>query len=259
MISNNCLLFIITIHTFNDTHGTFNPTTHLYVVPVSGWYFMSGSINQTNNTALAIGYQQNGSTTYTLSLPSTSDRSNLSTLINAKAGDTLGLSYTSGGTPSLGTGNTNTWLAISLLQGPSNIAVLDSINARYYASSTSLSGSFATIVWTTKDYDSMNAMSGGTYTIPVSGKYFIKAVLGVSATYALNNRNDIQILKSGSIVSLNQHYIAGVISADTLEISDEINCLPGDTIQIQALSQGTGPAIVSSNTRNYFIIFRTGN
>lgn len=152
----------------------------------------------------------------------------------------------------------NAQLSIDLLQSPQQIAASESINARYYASATSISGSLATIVWSTKDYDSHNSMSSGVYTCPAPGKYRVVAQLTLSATFVLNNVNTIQIQKNGAAVSDATEYVAAAVTNYIIDIDDVISCNAGDQIRVQLSSGGTTPAIVSSNTKNFITINREG-
>lgn len=131
---------------------------------------------------------------------------------------------------------------------------LAAINARYFSSTTTITSSLATITYATKDYDSNNAYSAGTFTIPVAGKYQVNANIALAATYAAGNAAIIAILKNGSIVSQYQRNASVTEGSVPLMISDIINCAASDTITIQASSVGTSPSVVSSNSRNYFSI-----
>jgi hypothetical protein len=133
------------------------------------------------------------------------------------------------------------------------------VNARYYASSTSISGSLATISWTTKDYDSHGGMSSGVYTVPISGKYQINSAILISGTFALNSTLIMEIQKNSSVVSRFTEYSGGIETDMKGMISDQLNCVAGDLLRIQISTSGSGPAIVSSNFDNYISLFRTGN
>jgi hypothetical protein len=154
---------------------------------------------------------------------------------------------------------TSMTLNIERLSGPSVAAATDSVNARYFASATAISGSLATIVWTTKDFDTHNAMASGLYTVPVSGKYHVSAALALAGTFILNNTTVIEIQKNSVAVSNLTRYIAAAITNDGIDIEDTISCVAGDVIRIQVSNAGTTPTIVSSNTRNFISLFRVGN
>ncbi len=128
-------------------------------------------------------------------------------------------------------------------------------NARYHASSTSLSGSLATIVWTTSDWDSNSAMSSGVYTCPAIGKYQVNAGLALSGTFALNNATSMELQVNSTAVSTRTRYAAAAITNEEIDIADIVNCAATtDTIRIQVSSAATGPGIVSSNVKNWISI-----
>lgn len=139
------------------------------------------------------------------------------------------------------------------LSGTTAPAVV-AINMRYFASATSLSGSLATINYTTKDYDSANAYSGGTFTVPTggAGKYQVNAALLVSGTIALNNTLIMEIQKNGTVVSRTTEFLPGTITDGKVLINDIISVADADTLRIQVSCSATSPAIVSSNFDNYF-------
>jgi DNA-binding beta-propeller fold protein YncE len=131
---------------------------------------------------------------------------------------------------------------------------IDSIKARYYASSTAVTGALATISWTTKDYDTRDGMSSGTYTVPETGWYDIHCRITISGTFALNSNVDLQIQRNGTVVSEDLEDAGGAVTNLSATVSDTLLLKKGDTIRAQVSSSATGPAIVSSNTRNYFTI-----
>ena len=151
------------------------------------------------------------------------------------------------------------FLEIFRLSGPSAIAATESVNARYYASATSISGSLATVVWTTKDYDTHSGMSSGVYTCPISGKFAVSMAIANSGTFALNNLLTIEIQKNSTVVSREKVYAGGVVTQINGALTDIINCVAGDTLRIQISNSGTTPAIVSSNFENFITINRVGN
>lgn len=137
-------------------------------------------------------------------------------------------------------------------------AALSSINARYFSSTTTISGSLATIVYATQDYDSNTAYSSGTYTVPRAGKYQINAALLITGTIALNNNIIMEIQKNGTVVSRETVYFPATLTDGIAMISDLINCALNDTIRIQVSTSVTAPSIVSSNFDNYLSLFWTG-
>ncbi len=136
---------------------------------------------------------------------------------------------------------------------------VNAVNARAFASATSISGSLATIVWTTEDFDSNNALTSGVFTCPIPGKYQVNAALALSGTFALNNQTIIEIQKNSTAQSNVTEYSAAAVTNEHIAVSDVVSCVTGDTIRIQASSGATGPGIVSSNTKNYLSIVRVGD
>lgn len=253
-----------------DTHAAVTTgVTWMFTAPVSGFYKYSASFAVSGS---AITYQRffirvskagnvfaehpcGGAPSTSSSVGGTASGN-----VSLTAGQTLtfdGLQQ-SGGTRTLTTGSLSS-VSIERISGPATIAASESVNARYFASATSISGSLATISWTTKDYDSHNGMSSGTYSVPISGKYQINSAVALSGTFALNNLSVIEIQKNGSVVSRAKVYAPSAVTQILLQIHDEIGCVAGDTIRIQVSSAGTGPAVVSSNFENYISLARVGN
>ncbi len=256
-----------------DTSASYSTSTGLYTVPVSGFYKVYGVVeitasytaaqhtdvkiykNGTGGTGVSIGsFNSVGSATaFSASIP-------YNGLVDCVAGDTIAPYATSTGSSLSYSATTSaSTLFIERLSGPAVASPAESVNARYYASATSVSGSLATVVWTTKDFDSHNGMASGIYTVPVSGKYHISAALALSGTFALNNQSNMVIQKNSVTVSELLDYAAGAETADHVLLSDTISCNAGDTLKVQVSSGATGPGIVSSNTKNYISIFRAGN
>lgn len=139
------------------------------------------------------------------------------------------------------------------------VAAVQSINARAHNSATSISGTLATIVWTTEDYDTNSALASGVFTCPSSGKYQVDAALVVSGTFILNNTSIMQLQVNGVAVADTTHYIAAALTNESIQLSTAIQLSASDTVRIQYSTQGTAPAIVSSDTKNYFSISKIGN
>ncbi len=252
-----------------DTHGAYNTTTGVYTVQVPGWYYINAGadcvvasgtqsatidVTDTSNNLLTRLSGLNGQTTFTLLMGSRT--------ILLKAGDQFKIRVTiTGTTPSVYGDTTSnlTTLDVTRVSGPAQVAASESVNARYYASATSISGSLATVSWTTKDYDSHGAMSAGTYTVPVAGKYQVNSYIANSGTFILNTTLIMEIQKNGTVVSRAKYYAGGAVTQLEGGISDAISCLAGDTLRIQISNSGTSPVIVSSNSENWISITRVGN
>lgn len=246
-----------------DTHNAFSGST--YTVPVSGYYdikmYLAGGSNaySAGNT-FYVGFQKNGGSTVIVGSKkidaalTSSQFASGSLVYYFTAGDTIVFR----GFSSVSTNAADFNGSISRVSGPAAIAASETVAARYFATATSISGSLATVVWTTKDFDTHGGMSSGVYTCPVAGKYQVNSALALAGTFALNNQSNFVIQKNGSTVSELLDYAGGAETADHVILSDIINCLAGDTLKVQVSSGATGPSIVSSNTKNYISICRLG-
>lgn len=231
-----------------------------FTAPITGIYDVGLTINTAAATATDWWLYKNGAKYQYIILTSASGTTNSFTGVSCNSGDTLDIR----GDSSINlNGSTSTpWLTsvtIARKSGPAVITATESVNARYFSSSSSISGSLATVTYATKDFDSHNAYSGGTYTIPVSGKYEVNAAILITGTVALNNNLIVEVQKNGTVVSRFTEFFAATLTDGKASFSDLVNCLAGDTIRIQVSSSVTGPSIVSSNFDNYFSIFRQGN
>jgi hypothetical protein len=255
-----------------DTHGAFS-TANTYTVPVTGFYdvfanleYSNGS-NSSGNTMYALIYH-NGSA-YRRGVPArvaatgtTLYSVSVSAEMYCVAGDTIQIgSYNAASTPTFTNTTTGSYLNISRRSGPAVVAATESVNARYYSSTTSINGTPAAVTYATKDFDSHNAYSGGTYTVPVSGKYQVNAgvVTAFTSTTTNSGAQGIYIYKNGS--SKTESFTNNTTSQTNLGsvVSDVIACNAGDTIQIYVYSNATSPSILSSNVANFFSIARVGN
>lgn len=233
-----------------------------YTASVSGFYSVGGFWNATAGFTGQWRIYKNG--TYFQSMASTNStvaENIASAVVQLNAGDFIDFRLSTAQTVAggiLGADNTG-YVTIALLQGPtSSQQAAPSVNARYFASATTISASLATIVWTTKDFDSNAGMASGVYTIPITGKYQINSAVATTGTFSLNNQVIIEIQKNGTVVSRDKNFAGGIVTDLTAAISDIISCNANDTVRIQLSSSATGPTIVSSNFENYFSISLVG-
>lgn len=241
---------IVPTVSFDDAAG-YNATTGRYTCPVPGVYKMYGALQSASAATTLTIYKNAVSTTLAGNLDSNGEATFCGSVL-CIAGDIIDVRP--GGTVDA----TSMALNIELTNGPAQIAASESINARYFASATSISGSLATISWTTKDYDTHNGMSAGTYTVPAPGKYMVTTAVQLSGTFILNNISTTEIQKNGTVVTREAVYAGGAITQMTGFASDVINCVAGDTLRVQVSNSGTGPAIISSNFANYMTVVRVG-
>jgi len=249
-----------------DTHAAVTTGSGWkFTAPVTGYYDVLGAITGSTSASMNFSIYKNGSLFQVVG-----GSANISTAptsftgqVQLNAGDYIdlrpGSNITFIGGSRGSTGNAS-FVQISIRTGPAVITATESVNARYYSSTSSVSGSFGTITYSTKDFDSHNAYSSGTYTIPVSGKYEINGKVAISASFTSGEGNTIAIFKNGTEVSENTALASSTISNSfDIEVSDIISCLAGDLITIKILSNGGSPSVVSNNVRNFFSISRTGN
>jgi hypothetical protein len=253
-----------------DTHGAWG--SNKYSVKIPGLYKVHanirvGATNVLANEYYGVVYKNGAATSYTLAV-----RPTAGTAFSAPADDTLscvagdyieiylfGAGNNSASTLTAAGAAINSFVQIERLSGPAQIAASESVNCRYYASATSISGSLATVVWTTKDFDSHNAMASGLYTVPTSGKYQVNSYIGCTGTFALNSLLTMEIQKNSTVMSRAKVYSGGVETQVDGGIADIISCIAGDILRIQVANSGTSPAIVSSNFENWISIARVGN
>lgn len=272
-----------TIITFNnsrfDTAGAFDIVTNKgrFTAPVTGYYSLQSNLNLTIggtatgnfstyfivNGATSVQLGRNSQTAFTAgavySLP-------IQGIVKLNAGDFVEVhaqSSTQAVTVVAATSSDASFFYIQRISGPAVITATESVNGKYYSSSTSLSGSLATVVYATKGWDTHAAYnsSTGIWTCPVSGKYQFNANLATAGTIALNNQVDMQLQQSGSssLISESLVYAGGAETSIPVAVSDQVNCLAGDTVKVQVSSGATGPSIVSSNSKNYISWSRVGN
>lgn len=248
-----------------DTHNavTTSATAWKFTAPVSGEYYFNAV---TDNNAATTEFQylyKNGTLARRIS-STTAGNSGYSwsnpVVLRLVAGDYIdvrpGTSQTIRGGAEAGANTSR--IEVFKLQGPSSIGATESIAARYYNSATSISGTLATVVWTTKDFDTHGALTSGVFTCPSAGKYQVNLGLALAGTFILNTTTVVEIQKNGTAVTNVTHYIAAAVTNEHVQVSDIISCVAGDTIRIQVSNSGTTPTIVSSNTRNFVSIQRLG-
>ncbi len=152
------------------------------------------------------------------------------------------------------------WIKIPISGWATNtVAAVQSINARAHNSATSISGSLATIVWTTEDYDTDNALVSGVFTVPSSGKYHIDTALAIAGTFVLNSTSVMEVQVNGTVKAAKTQYIGGAITNESISLSTDLQLTANDTVRVQYSNSGTSPTIVNSDTKNYFNISKIGN
>lgn len=138
------------------------------------------------------------------------------------------------------------------------VAALTDASSRAHGSTTTISGTLATIVYATEDYDTFSSYNNatGVFTAPNTGKYQVNAKLLITGTLALNDTLIMEIQKAGSVYARETVYIPAAITNASISSSDTVNLTAGQTLRIQVSSSSITPSIVSSAFNNYFSIIQ---
>ena len=261
-----------------DSAGAYSTSTGLFTVPVTGKYKVSAmtSTNQVAHSANGYAYlniYKNGSADHSITIKNWETTASVygaiggSTTIDAVAGDTLNINLTnaSGATLTCNGSSTENWVAFERLSGPAVVQATETISASSTGSTTALTGSLATVVFTSKDFDDHNAMNAATgiFTCPAPGKYEASMNLTTSATLTTSQALYGAIMKNGSAVASDGVLGNGVGFNWSVKASKVISCLQGETISVQAKCDvntslsGTGAGIAGGG--NNFSVIRVGN
>lgn len=253
----------------NDTHGKFNGGTSIYTIPVSGEYDLSAALEYASSATgirelQAIVTIGGSPTTYTLARDSAPPAASLYLHghkgIYLNAGDTVKfVAYqTSGGVlAAAANGVQYSYASIKKRSGPATIAASEKVYASYNAFSNTgsvNSGAGDLIVWSTKEDDSHNAMSAGTYTIPRSGVYKIEAQ--VPATNgAATDTMEARIAINGTVKRTKVETASGTTSRPMQPKVSYVKFLnAGDTVTILGRDGTGGASYASSATEAYLHI-----
>jgi hypothetical protein len=270
---------VATVNNFGeDTHAAFDTVTNnRYSFPSAGSYRIQTQATVTSTNVLNNRYflqvKVNGNEAFRgndITPAATTQFTALASgTVNVKATDYVevylyGVGNNSASTLTIDGGSTNTFVSITKDAGQAVVAASESVSARYTTvTATSLGASVATTIpWSTKDYDSHNAMntSTGVYTVPVPGKYRVTArVRSASATFTTGQAYALQFRKNTvGQAQVALRYGNGAAMLMDAQGSDVINCNAGDTIDVQVTSDvATTVGTVAGN--NYVTIERVGN
>lgn len=253
-----------------DTHAAYSAGT--CTIPVTGEYVISGSYGTITSGSAQVQVFKNGSAinggglTSLLFYANSTVGGSGSITVPCNAGDTIALvpngSFTWSSTAAV--------FSIFRLSGPSVIAATESVNARYaFVGSTTLpSGSAEALSSTYATYTKIKDTHGafntstGVYTIGVSGTFRATLRCSVSPGTATTGVVQAAIVQAGSqsLTSANQTPFGAASSVTSATVSDDFNCLAGDTLTLQAVqSNGTSIALFSTASYNSFSIERVGN
>jgi hypothetical protein len=252
----------------SDTHGSYNPATGLYTVSTSG-YFNVALTMDVQTASVAVYAAKNGTAQAYIAFAAGSGTVAVgSTLVKCAAGDTLSaVSNTTcvvngGGAPYVNA------ISINRLSGPAVIAASESVNCRYINTSgfSVPNNASTTITGWTKDFDSHGFMTtGGVATLPVSGKFRVAVSLALaSGAMSIGTEYEILVTQAGSVARTT--YLGGfygqaaVTAIVSINGSDTLGCLAGDTLSIQAY-QNAGGARTLATTANqvHVTIEKVGN
>jgi hypothetical protein len=248
----------VSVTTVKDSHGAWTGST--YVVPVSGDYVVAGSLatsaasqtpnifknaTQVANASLGAAFSANFLGSGAIIIP------------NCVAGDILSIRSSSNGTVN------QAYISINRLSGPSVIAATETVAAfgQNTAGQSIPNATVTTIQTPTIRDDSHGALStSGTYTVPVSGRYFVS----VSINFSSNGTGARQVFvyKNGAVTGIGTTSVPSSTGNVTgCACSGYIQALAGDTITMRAY-QGSGGALALStatDTSNTISINRVGN
>ncbi len=258
----------------SDTHAAYTTGSGTYTVPVSGTYRVSFVATIVAASAVAgntpnIALQKNG-TTVALARNQFAGGSNccisLSYDVPCNAGDTLTTllspSFSAGSSAMSGTA-TECTLSIDRISGPATIAAAETVAARYTTGTGSFIGGVTQIQYTTKDYDSHNAVTTGAswkFTAPISGKYSVKTSISTAAvSWTAGNRCQVILYKNNSsFAQIGQEKAWGTITTGMyICCTDDIQLLAGDFIDLRLDSSQSGN--FTTNADMHIAIVRVGN
>lgn len=236
-----------------DTHGSYVAATGIWTCIVPGYYDIKASfyITGTSSTNAAIRVDKNAGTDL-VTVPSGISTSgvqgfNVATdgvLLNA--GDTIRIkSYTDATGPAYGSSYGNSSFSVTQRQGPAQIQAATVVAALYTGTPTgTFNGSINIATFPTKQVDTHNAYSGGTYTVPAPGLYEISAFYDFQATITVNQYASVMIYKNGSNLPAAAvgPYLPGSVSGYTPQISGYLaNLVAGDLITIRTITTTSSP------------------
>ncbi len=248
-----------------DTHGAYSTVTGKYTAPVTGFY----NINATGDGTAAAGtvyyISVNANTTAGYNRPIIAYQEVVnqgfsgSGKVYATAGQTIDIRATN----NTGSYGTNATFQIERISGPSQIAASESVSALYTGAppTGTLNASLNTVTFGTKVKDSHNAMSSGSYTIPVSGVYSISAEVGINGTRVLGSTDQMNILADATTIASNIQTAYGSLTGTAFP-SVSIQGYPllaGQVITVKTTSSASSLSYDSVASRAYFSIVRTGN
>lgn len=241
-----------------DTSGSVTTgASWKFTAPVTGYYRVSTALAMGTSTCTLVVYK-NGSLNAFLGSSTTTTYGGGSATVQLNAGDYIDVRSDAAAQNT--NASTSQIISIERLSGPAVISATESVSATYTGTATgSLSAAYNLVTWPTKQKDTHNAYSSGTYTVPVSGTYNISASLDIAAvTFAIANYNALAIQKNGS--NINEGFQYTSVGAPSVMPRVSVASYPlvaGDLITIKSYSAATTPSFGGGVAG--FSIVRVGN
>lgn len=253
-----------------DTHGAYNNATGLYTVRVSGFYRISLNTPQTTSVTPVIYVAKNGTFlngtlgSSRIVICSTTVYGSGSRTAYFNAGDVISIrSDTTGAFAS----TSYVSYSIERISGPSQISASETVSALYSQSSGQSipNASTVTVIYPTRLKDTHNAYntSTGIFTAPTSGTYSIKArITYISSVGVTGNLFNVWIYKNNSPLfrKLLPQYVTGTALAISMDISEDVTLLAGETVSISANhDESSSKSLSTQATLNTLSITKIGN
>lgn len=248
-----------------DTHSSYDTSTGIYTIPVSGIYEASVTAFQnTSGSTSDIQLYKNGSPYTSLGFTTSSMEAGGGVILSCNTGDTLKIVVQLSATYLSGY---NTF-SVKRLSGPSAIAASETVAIKYSnEATTSITSSAATIPFETKIYDTHGAFNGatGVFTAPVAGKYSMSVNLYVQAV----NNSTTQALIGFTLATATpegksavQEIAAvsfgnGASHGQYISFTRDFSLIAGNTLAFQAQNPNTVSS--DSSGRTIICIRRIGN
>lgn len=265
-----------------DTHGAYVASNGFFVCPVNGKYRVamhvgsSTNISGTIGSAILVAVKINGVQTNIIATQVRQSTSAFAVDLlgyseeDCKAGDliTITANNPSSNSASFTTsGSLNSWMTISLIQGPETIVSSESVSVMWYRpNSFSLSTSPQIPTFTQKGHDTHGAWdsTNGIFTAPMAGKYRVTVQIQCSASSSTvnprilvgaNNDNDGFSFNVGTFV----YQATGTNMNPFVNGSITFKCVAGSKIQFNVTAESGISGTVVGSDNGYMMIERVGN